>query len=77
MPFAHGVEEVDVVGRGRQHDDEVVQARKVQLADGAGVALLDQEAPAALRTQAAHDVELGLRQPKTFTCQSVAIFLLL
>ena len=62
MPFAHGIEQGHVVGGGREHGDEILESGEVQLADRAGVALLDQEAPTALRAEAAHDVELGLRQ---------------
>ena len=44
-------------GIGWTADD--AKAGKVQLADRAAVPLFDQEAPAALRAQAAHDAELG------------------
>ena len=62
MPFAHAVQQRDVVGGGGQHGHEVFQAGQVQLADGAGMALLDQELAPALGTQAAHDLELGLAE---------------
>src|ERR1019366_8162916 len=49
------VQEGDVVGRGREHRHEVLQTGEVELADGAAVPLLDEEAPAALGAEAAHD----------------------
>src|ERR1019366_7509854 len=52
------VQEGDVVRRRRQHRREVLESCKVELADGAAVALLDQEAPPALGAEAAHDVVL-------------------
>src|ERR1019366_851931 len=52
------VQESDVVRRRRQHRHEILESCEVELADGAAVALLDQEAPTALRAEAAHDVEL-------------------
>ena len=60
MPFAHGVEQGHVVGGGREHSDEVLEAGQVQLADRAGVALLDQEAPAALRAQTMPRITIGM-----------------
>ena len=70
MPCANRVQQGHVVrGRG-EHGDEVVQTVEVEFADGAGLALLDQEAMTALGAEAAHDLELGVAE-----AEAVDVFL--
>ena len=66
VSFTELVQERHVVGRRGQDGDEVVESGQIQLANGARVSLLDQEAAAALGTQASDDFELGLAKSEPF-----------
>src|SRR5690606_18191699 len=57
----HAVHDLDVVGGGRNHRQDVVHAAQVELADAGGMPLLDQEAARAF-VQRGHHLELGLGQ---------------